>query len=201
MAVSFKCRYFTEAALDVFNCQDVLFNDTLLEHNRGTGIDRATYRGNSGGVTFSYNMPGNITHQNLQVFNSIFRNNCALAAPTFHASSQAITTKVFTGRGGSMAIITRNSISIAIRNCTYENNFAQIHGGGLYLAILEGISTSCSHKDIVIERTQFASNIAGIGGGGIVMFTPALKIVDCNITNNSASAGGGIFAYHSDRRK
>jgi hypothetical protein len=52
--------YFTEAALDIFNCQDVLFNHTVIEHNNGTGIDTTvSYRGNSGGVAFGYNMPEN----------------------------------------------------------------------------------------------------------------------------------------------
>ena len=168
-------------------------------------MDKAKYRGNSGGVAFGYTMPENIiTQPKLQVFNSIFRNNCAMAESTFHTSSQSIASKVFSGRGGSMAVYingTHNNISIAIKNCTYENNFARYHGGGLYLLIAERTGTSCSLNEVVIERTQFASNKAGIGGGGIVMFNPVMKIVDCNITNNSARAGGGIFVFRSISRK
>ena len=83
-------RYFTEAALDIFNCQDVLFNHTVIEHNNGTGIDTTvSYRGNSGGVAFGYNMPENtIKLSTLRVFNSVFRNNRAVAVSSFQTSSQ-----------------------------------------------------------------------------------------------------------------
>ena len=63
----------------------------------------------------------------------------------------------------------------------------------MYLVLAEKIDEKYSHNDIIIKRTQFAGNSAGFGGGGIVILYPELKINDCNITNNSASAGGGIF--------
>ena len=189
-------RYFSEAALDVFNCKDILFNSTVLEHNRGTGIDTVKYRGNSGGVAFGYNMPENIAKPILRVTNSTFRNNSAIAESTFHTSSQTVLGRIYTGRGGSMAVYSNAShhnISVTISNCVYENNFARSYGGGLYLGLSEKIDAGYSQNDVLIEGTNFTSNTAGFGGGAFVLFYPEATINDCNLTNNSATAGGGIF--------
>ena len=189
-------RYFSQAALDIFNCKDILFNSTVLEHNRGTGIDTVKYRGNSGGVAFGYNMPENIAKPILRVTNSTFRNNSAIAESTFHTSSQTVLGRIYTGRGGSMAVYSNAShhnISVTISNCVYENNFAHYHGGGLFLVLAEKVDAVYSQNDVLIENTTFASNTAGFAGGGLVLAYPEANIVNCTVTNNSATAGGGIF--------
>ena len=71
----------------------------------------------------------------------------------------------------------------------------------MYIDLAEKSDTSITHNEVVIVKTLFFSNIAGIGGGGLVMFYPALKVIDCNITNNSAIAGGGIFVHSPLDRK
>ena len=71
----------------------------------------------------------------------------------------------------------------------------------MYLVLAEKIDERYSHNDIIIERTKFACNSAGFGGGGIALLYPELKIIDCNFTNNSASAGGGIIISNIISRK
>jgi hypothetical protein len=192
-------RYFTEAALDIFNCQDVLFNHTVIEHNNGTGIDTTvSYRGNSGGVAFGYNIPENtIKLSRLRVFNSVFRNNTAIAVSSFQTSSQIIADYIFSGRGGSMAVYSNAShhnIRVHITDCKYRITLQSLMEEVCTLSLQKKLMRSIySHNDIIIERTQFAGNSAGFGGGGIALLYPELKIIDCNFTNNSASAGGGIF--------
>ena len=155
-----------------------------------------TYRGNSGGVAFGYNFPENISKHTIQVHNSVFRNNRAIAELTFRTTSQTSTKKIASGRGGSMAIYsnaTHHNISITITNCVYENNFAHSYGGGLYVGLDEKIDTSSSQSEVLIGRTKFVSNVAGLGGGGLVIVYPETNITNCIISNNSAIAGGGIF--------
>ena len=159
------------------------------------------YRGNSGGVAFGYNMPASLEKPILRVASSEFRNNSAIAEGTFHTSSQTFSKRVYSGRGGSMAVYVNTShhnISITISNCVYENNIAPSYGGGIYLGLSE---KGYSQNDVLIEGTRFVSNTAGLGGGGFVLNHPEAKIVDCNLINNSATAGGGIFIASPFGRK
>ena len=162
----------------------------------GHGLDTIKFRGNSGGVAFGYNMLENCSKPILQVCNSVFQNNSAIAEATFHTSSQTIAGRIYSGRGGSMAVYSNAShhnISVTITNCIYKNNFARSYGGGVYFGLAAKIDDVPSQNEIIIVRTNFVSNTAGLGGGGFVLFYPEASIIDCNITNNSASAGGGIF--------
>ena len=147
-------------------------------------------------MAFGYNMPESIEKPILRVASSEFRNNSAIAEATFHTSSQTISKRIFSGRGGSMAVYSNAShhnISITISNCVYENSYARSYGGGIYLGLLKKIDAGYSQNDVLIEGTRLTSNTAGLGGGGFVLFYPEAKIVDCKFINNSATAGGGIF--------
>ena len=163
-----------------------------------------TYRANSGGVAFGYNMPESIKKPILRVASSEFRNNSAEAKEIFHTSSQTISKRIYRGRGGSMAVYSNAShhnISITISNCVYENNYARYYGGGLYITLAEKNDAEYFQNDVLIEGTRFVSNTAGLGGGGLSISYPEAEIVDCNLTNNSALAGGGILITAAFNRK
>ena len=200
------CRSFSEAALDIFNCHHILFNNSLLENNFGTGIVNAHYRGNTGGVSFGYNtLPTNFSSPMLQVAHSVFRNNSARATSAFLTSSQAFFAQIFTGRGGSLAIFvneSRHDLDALITNCTFESNIARSFGGGVFL-LLGGFGT---HHKVVVERVVVVSNVAIQGGGGFqaAFFNNGpeedpllMRFDDCRFENNSASAGGGVFVFTS----
>ena len=147
-------------------------------------------------MAIGYNMPGNVSELTLRVANSLFNNNSANAAPIVQTSTQTVNKTIFIGRGGSMAVYCNayhHNISVIITDSVYKNNFARSYGGGLYFGITEKDDSSYSPNEIVIEKTIFASNTAGLGGGGLVLFNIEAKVTDCNITNNTAIAGGGIF--------
>ena len=199
-------RYFSEAALDIFNCHHTLMNSSELEHNRGSGIVNANYRGNTGGVSFGYNtLPENFSTPILRVSNSVFRNNSATATSVFLTSSEAFFAQIFTGRGGSMAVFINEShhdIIVTISDCFYENNTARSFGGAMYF-LLGGFRT---HHKIFVERTRIVSNTGKIGGGGVetAFFNvgpdndPLLTtFVDCEFISNTAIAGGGLFVFTS----
>ena len=94
----------------------------------------------------------------------------------------------------------RHNIRVTINSCVFDNNYARLFGGGVYL-LLGGFGT---HHRILMERTHVVSNVGQIGGGGIhaVFFNSGpeedpllMTFVDCEIYNNSAQAGAGIYVY------
>ena len=182
-------RYFSEAALDIFNCHYIIINETVFEHNIGSGMDKVEYRGNSGAVAVGYNNVPSNPLMLLQVTNSIFLNNSATATTSFQTSTNLVTNRVYTGRGGALALYqqyaTPNNLTIIIKNCNFINNSAQSYGGAMYLNAITNLS--------LVEKTTISFNTAGIGGGGLAAFHPTISIVQCNITYNRAFAGGGVF--------
>ena len=194
-ALNYLLGYFTEAALDIFNCHSVVFSGNVLEHNTGSGRANISFRGNSGAVAIGYNnLSPHFTEPVLNVFNCTFYNNSASANGTHQGTQEIVSKGVFTGRGGGMAIYSNEShtvITISITDSVYEGNYARSYGGGLYIFFTE---TMMVYNNVQIKRTQFISNTARIKGGGLV-FGYQISIVDCNFTNNSAVAGGGMFEY------
>ena len=94
----------------------------------------------------------------------------------------------------------RHNICVTISDCVFDNNYARSFGGGAYL-LLGGFGT---HHRILMERTHVVSNFGHIGGGGIqVSFLNSgpeedpllMTFVDCEIYNNSAQAGAGVYVY------
>lgn len=194
-------RYFSEAALDVFNCHHTVLNDVTLEHNRGSGILPISYRGNTGGVSFGYNnLPSHFNSPSLYISNSVFRYNNATADSAYLTSSQAFARRVFTGRGGALAVFcneSKASLNVTLTDCIFEGNSARSFGGAIYL--LPGGRTKTSHN-ILLQRSTFTSNQAGICGGGVQVTYPTtgsrynphlVTVIGCNITNNSAHFNGG----------
>ena len=119
------CRYFTEAVLDIFNCDYIIINNTLFEHNTGSGIDQISYRGNSGAVAIGYNNLTSNTFQEIEVSNSIFFNNSANANASFQTSTDIYTNYVYTGRGGALAVyknagIPTKLLTMIIRKCVFK---------------------------------------------------------------------------------
>ena len=96
----------------------------------------------------------------------------------------------------------QHDISVTISDCVFEKNHARSFGGGMYL-LLGGLTT---HHSILVQRTRFVSNIGQLGGGAAqVSFfndgpqeTPlVMTFIDCDIVNNTARAGGGIYVFPS----
>ena len=201
MSVVLVPRSFSEAALDVFNCHHSVFTNVTLEHNRGSGILPISYRGNTGGVAFGYNnLPSHFNSPSLYISNSVFRYNNATADSAFLTSSQAFARRVFTGRGGALAVFcneSKASLNVTLTDCIFEGNSARSFGGAIYL--LPGGGAKTNHN-MLLQRSTFTSNQAGICGGGVQVTYPTtgstdnphlITVIDCNITNNSAHFNGG----------
>lgn len=173
----------------------------IFEHNRGSGISTVSFRGNTGGVSFGFNnLPQQFESPYIHVSDCIFNNNTAAANSVFLTSSQAFARRVFTGRGGALAVFayeSRASINVTIIDTIFNANYARSFGGAMY--ILPG-GRHDSHHNILLQRCSFVSNQAGICGGGVQVTYPTpgqpyhphlVTVIDCNVTNNSAPFNGG----------
>ena len=99
----------------------------------------------------------------------------------------------------------RSSLNVTITDCIFEKNYARSFGGGMYL-LSGGVS---AHHKMLVQRSHFDSNTAGIGAGGVhVTFANSaleddpllVSIIDCQFCNNMASHnGGGVYvSSHTD---
>jgi len=94
------------------------------------------------------------------------------------------------GRGGGL-LISNNGGSVSIADSRIYHNSCRVSGGGLYVA-----------GDITIERSSILNNSASQSGGGIYHISNqgqgrVLRLVDSEVVNNTAAAGGGLWLESS----
>ena len=179
----------------------------LIYNNHGSGILPETFRGNTGGVALGYyEYPENLNPPTVQVSDCKFINNSALASHTFLTPERAVSSQVFTGRGGGLGIFVNESnldISMEFSDCQFVDNYARSFGGGVFM-IINGYTTQ---HILTFKRNNFVSNIGQVGGGGVQLsFLSAtdtnehphsVVFSDCNFENNVGEAGGGIYIFTS----
>ena len=112
------------------------------------------------------------------------------------------------GHGGGLLIqISNVSMSrIAIEDCTFWNNSAEVDGGGVYMSL----SDESHDNEIVLQRLTFFNNSASEAGGGAISFNSfqisfnnSIEILDSTFESNNASAGGAVsfVLYQSNPEK
>jgi hypothetical protein len=86
-----------------------------------------------------------------------------------------------TGGGMSSAYGARSRVL----NCVFRNNEA-LSGGGI---------SNVAADEVVIERSVFADNTAGLSGSGGALFSEQVSpwIINCQFTGNSALLGGAML--------
>ncbi|MEN9785555.1 MAG: hypothetical protein RLZZ299_819 [Pseudomonadota bacterium] len=82
-----------------------------------------------------------------------------------------------------------------LHDCTLEDNDASYAGGGLYL-----LSSDAVVEDTVIQRNTaaYGGPEEGSDGGGIAIVSGAPEIRGCDVLDNEAGDGGGIWTARSD---
>jgi hypothetical protein len=197
------CRNFSEAVLDIFNCQNVVLDNVSFQNNSGNGRLLEAVRGNSGSVAFGYNrLPSAVGRPTLSLLNCVFLMNRAMG---FLPSESAVAEQVFLGRGGGMAVYINESdqaIQVEIGDCVFENNTARLFGGGLFILIN---SYETVQHIIRIWNSRFSGNIGASGGGGIQMSflgsgnvdqsQTSFTISDCVFERNQGQSGGGMNIF------
>ena len=195
---------FREAVLDVFNCQFVMLYTLHLYNNSGTGRLHVSNRGNTGGIALGYDiLPLDYTNPRLILSNSNFIENRATG---FLTPERAITGNVYPGRGGGVGLFmneARYELFIEISNCSFENNTANLFGGGLYMSTIS--STNVQHQ-VFITGCQFVGNIGLLGGAGVMIYMrdgnvnhpQSVVLFNCHFDGNRGPAGGGIYVFVSE---
>ena len=203
------CSYFSEGALDIYDCPVVKITDCVFEHNGPVAytLKPDPNRSHSAGLSIGCNnlnlanTPPSITVQN-----SVFRNNSAIPIANLTKSSTQIHRgRIFTGRGSALGLLLSDSqapIAATVENCTFVENEARSYGGGMY--ILFG---RLSAHVVTVSNSVFVGNSAGIGAGAVlVVFLGAgsydsfsfMLAKGCLFQENLATHGAGMAIFHSE---
>lgn len=207
ISLLFMFRYFAEAVFDIFNCESILMEAVQVHNNQGTGILPETFRGNTGGMALGYyDYPDDLNPPCINLSNCEFFNNSALASHTFLTPERAVSSQVYTGRGGGLGVFINESnvnISMNFESCHFVNNYARSFGGGVFI-ILNGYGVQ--HR-LMFKNNMFVSNTGQVGGGGVQLSflsatdsnsSPHIVVFsDCLYQNNVGEAGGGIYIFLS----
>ena len=187
-------RYFSEAVFDIHNCIEVNVQNCTFTHNYGTGIINEPFRGNTGALAITYNYLGSsASNPNVSVAGSVFINNSALSF-----RNEVFESGVLTDRGGGLAIFVREdhfNVSALVSGCYFVKNQVRSFAGAMYI-LFNGFG---AHSAFV-EDSVFDSNMAMIGGGGVVFLgtkgtlgAPHIfSIKSCAFLNNLSSSRSGL---------
>ena len=194
-------RYFTQGALDIYNCQTAQIINCTFEHNGPVSVNKfEQYRGHAGGLSVGYHHNTTLsTRPQLRVERCTFRNNTSNPLASIQRSTtQILQQGVYTGRGGGCAIIIIPSLPLngTMEDCVFEKNFAKSYGGALYITF----DGELDHL-VVLDRVRLAKNFSPTGGGLVVGYGPgsALDSVSSLLVNNSdfveneAKLGAGLY--------
>ena len=135
----------------------------------------------------------------------------------FEYSKKFATTRM--GMPGNGAVIYAHSAKLIIKNCAFNNNYAQDNGGAIYLLNLSGAGVSSEisksyfsynyaeydgaaiyidNYDINIFNNEFAYNHAETKAGAIsATNTSSMNISNNLFHNNYAETGGALYFYNT----
>ena len=192
-------RYFSEAVFDIHNCIEVNVQNCTFTHNYGTGIINEPFRGNTGALAITYNYLGSsASNPNVSVTGSVFVNNSAYPNMTFRTADEVFESGVLTDRGGGLAIFVRENhfnVSALVSGCYFVKNQVRSFAGAMNI-LHDGFG---AHSAFV-EDSLFNSNMAMLGGGGVVLLgtkgtlgAPHIfSIKSCTSINNFSTSGSGL---------
>ena len=211
LCVFFSCRNFSNGAVDALDVKSfVMSNSKFL--NISTPDDNGNIRSDSGGLVLRYSQ-NNISNFHAYINDCCFINGTAgrridpeeLLAILANALNVALNQNQFSGRGGGMNVYinTINSfVTVIVRNCLFENNFAEFFGGGLYIYT----GGRSSNHSVLVEDTDFINNSVAAAGGAVHMGLliqnldapgSQFNYTRCSFLSNSADYGGGISAVQT----
>jgi predicted outer membrane repeat protein len=109
------------------------------------------------------------------------------------------------GHGGGVLVQISNVTDslILIEDSTFSGNTADVDGGGVYVALSDGVNGN----RIIFRKMTFLNNSASEASGGAISFNSfqisynnTIEIVDSRFESNNASAGGAVsfVLYQSD---
>ena len=199
---SFSSLYslFSEAVFDIHNCLRVTIHNNTFTNNYGTGIIFESFRGNTGCVSITYNQMDTTINPIVLVTNSTFINNSAVAEGNIK-TDRVYAQFIFRARGGGLAVFVQQddfNVTAEVRGCIFYKNMAAAYAGGVYI-LFRG---NASHRSL-IEETIFESNMARLGGGGMILvglgrYYVGRNLFDvrkCKFIDNESNIGAGIYEF------
>ena len=197
--------------LDIFNTLEIDISDCIFHNNSGTGISRAAVRGNTGAVSIGFNniAQDRTTQPSINVSSSNFSNNQAKAEASFLTPDNALSRRVFTGRGGALGIFINESqfhSQAMISDCVFIGNYARSFGGAVYVVFF-GKNTQ---HIVRVMRSVFEDNVAIVGAGAFVATFYSLGLRDrphtailsnCSFSGNVGESGGAVLIGITDQSK
>ena len=194
-------RNFVQGALDIYNCVTVNVTFCLFEYNGPAAVVKTdNFRGHSGGLSLAYSSLASSAR--FSVRNCNFSNNTAdpSSLGNQRTPSQALQQRIFTGRGGGLAILIRGTdpVTGSVDNCIFTDNRARSFGGGLYT-----VQSGLSNHTINVSDSLFIGNSAETGAGGMLTGfidgggsrnSNKLIAVSCTFLRNMSPHGGAIMS-------
>ena len=191
-----------EAALEIYNSETVSITNSHFSDNTGSGIILRPFRGNTGSVAITYFVSSRSNkNPDIKVVNTTFFNNSVFARRTYRYSSRTFFRGLLTGRAGGLGVFIYeiyHNVTIHVDGCTFQDNYAQSYGGGLYFVY----SGRNSQYTGTVSNCEFIRNTGDLGGGGISIALGSsglvgaphiLNIRDCLFKTNRGNYGGGLL--------
>jgi predicted outer membrane repeat protein len=95
---------------------------------------------------------------------------------------ELINNRALRDEGGA---IQKGGGTLVLQNCVLSDNSAASHGGAISAAN-QGVA-------ITIVRSTAGSNMSGLSGGGIFLYSGFVTVRESHVTGNTARHGGGLF--------
>ena len=183
--------------------------------NSGGSLSYCTFAGNfakyqtrvgfGGGVLVEFNDKYQFDKILLSIVNCSFIDNRAEHLRFNRVLCESTDTASAVNSGGGLALVLKGKLAIReanveVINCIFGNNYAN-WGGGMYMLLC----IPYENTFVTVSKTQFISNIAEYGGGGLDLglkdYTNALSeqtiflCQECFFKDNRAYFGGGHSIY------
>ena len=161
-------RYFSQGAVDIYNCHKVLVSNCTLANNGPViAIKIDKWRGHAGGLSIAYNYDTPLTGVNISATltdTSFINNRAQPLINEIGTTSRLLSLFIFIGRGGGCAININSPtrVEITVKNCVFLKNYASYYGGGLYLVF--GLVSS---HTVTMRDSELIENQTPLGAGGL----------------------------------
>jgi len=195
--------------LDIFNTLEITISGCTFHNNSGTGISRVPFRGNTGAVSIGINniVQDKMILPSINVSYCSFTHNQATAEASFLTTDNALSSQVFTGRGGALGIFINESefhSQSTISDCMFAGNYARSFGGAVYVVFF---GRNTQHV-VRVTRAVFEDNVAIVGAGAFIMtfYSQGVRdrpntaiLLDCFFSGNAGESGGAVLIGITDQ--
>ena len=162
---------------------EIVLNDSTVSNNSAE---------NNGGGIYNYT-DSTLTLNDTDVINNSAEGRgggIINTSGTVTLTNSRLSNNLSKSAGGGLAnqATSSNVATATIMNSTISNNIAGLSGGGAHVG---------ANGHLSIEGTALVGNTSEYGSGGALFLQSGqIEVTNSTISNNDATAGGGIFVYY-----